>query len=161
MRMTPAVAAMVGSFLLAPRMDVPLHRLVAPKDACALLTQAEVSAELGIQMGPGAHIVKGFPLQCSWRLPGQTGDVPTGKFVMLAIETTMRFQYETQPMKGRITQSLPGVGDEAVYVGTAGFSPALSVKKGDAAFQIHVLGFPDAQVKAKEKALALKAVSRL
>ncbi|MGA9837859.1 MAG: hypothetical protein WBQ26_11130 [Gemmatimonadaceae bacterium] len=159
MHVTPVVAAVLGSLFFSPAIGAGLGDVAAPTDACALITQAEVSAELGVTVGPGAHIVDTDPQQCKWIEPGK--DETTAKFVMLAMETTMRFKFETSPMPGRITEPLAGVGDAAVYVGTAGYSPALSVKKGTSAFQIRVLGFPDAEVKAREKALALKAVGRL
>ncbi len=159
MHMTRAVVAIAGSLFFSPAMAAGQGAVPAPRDACALLTPAEVSAALGVNVGAGTHPAANSPLICKWIVPG--ANEATAKFVMMAMETSLRFKYETAPMQGRITEPLAGVGDAAVYVDTPGFSPALSVKKGDSAFQIRVFHLPNDQIKAQEKALALKVVARL
>ena len=51
------------------------------------------------------------------------------------------------------------LGDDALYITTLGIG--LNVKKGDTAFTIRVYGFPKDQMQAKEKTLALDALSKL
>ncbi len=160
MHVTPVVAAVVGSLFFSPAIGAGLGDVAAPIDACALITQAEVSAALGVTVAAGKHEVEPDPNQCIWIEAGK--DMGTGKLAALALETPLRFKFETAPMKGMKLEPLPGVGDAAVYIiGTGVFPPALSVKKGESAFQVRVQGFPNDQIKAMEKALALKAVARL
>jgi hypothetical protein len=131
-----------------------------PTDACALLTQAQINSVLGASVAAGQHI--GSNALCGW---GQAG----GKRVVLSIYTQMgsmtpvqRFNMTKEsPVKGIVKTPVSGVGDDALYVTTPGLGTGLFFRKGSAAFDLRVYGFPLEQIKTKEKALALDAIAKL
>jgi hypothetical protein len=146
------------------RAGVPLP---APAtDACALLTQAQVSAVLGAAVGAGQEIVPNRTTVCGWQVPGDKDR----KRVVLLIYTQIgsmtpvqRYNNAKMPIavKGITKEPVTGVGDDAVSVTTQGLSTGLIFKKGASAFDLRVYGFPLDQVKAKEKTLALDVIARL
>ena len=133
-----------------------------PTDACALLTQAQVSAVLGVSVGAGQRLAPGQPALCGW---GQMG----GKRVVLNIYTQMgsispveRYNLaKNSPVKGIVKTPVSGIGDDAVYMTTPGFGTGLFFRKGSAAFDLRVYGFPLDQLKQKEKTLALDMIGKL
>jgi hypothetical protein len=159
MRPFHAIMPVVGSGLLLAAMGAAPPAGNAPSDACSLLTQAEVSAALGVPSGPAQHLAPKGTTLCGWGEAGKAA--PADKRVVASIETTKAFGYEKTPVQGIVKSPLTGVGDDAVYVTTPPFGTGLSVKKGDFAFKIRVYGFADDVVKAKEKALALEALAKL
>ena len=129
-----------------------------PADACSLLTQAQVSAALGVNIGPGQHLVG--PKMCVWPSPGQSG--PKSKRASLGLKDPGAFAYAKMPAGNGITKTpVSGVGDDAVSGSRPGLSPILTVKKGDVVFVVTVDGFPPDEAAAKEKALALEVLSKL
>ena len=72
----------------------------------------------------------------------------------MAIITPQVFGNEKHPLQGIAEETATGVGDDAHYMTTPGFGTGLSVLKGGFAFKVRVYGFPVAQVKQKEQALA-------
>jgi hypothetical protein len=133
-----------------------------PTDACALLTQAQVSSALGTSVGAGQRLVSSQPAICGW---GQMA----GKRVVLSIYTQMGSMTPVQrynnakntPVKGIIKTPVSGIGDDAVYMTTPGFGTGLFFRKGSAAFDLRVYGFPLDQLKEKEKTLALDIIGKL
>jgi hypothetical protein len=135
-----------------------------PTDACSLLTPAQVSAVLSVEVireGSAGH-----PTLCEWSQPGKTLG---GKRVLLNIVEPMGTltpaqRFETiktpVPVKGITKTPISGLGDDAVYGQTGQFTE-LTVKKGDFVFQIKVNGFPVEEVKAKEKTLAQGVLANL
>ncbi len=138
----------------------------ATPDACSLLTQSQVSAALGIQVGPGEHIIANNPALCGWSAPGHNG--PSDKKVVLSMYTQLGrltpvdgFNTAKKPVQGIIKKQVSGVGDDAVQVKTPGFGTGLIVRKGNEAFDVRVYGFPDEQVNEKAKILARNILSKL
>lgn len=125
-----------------------------PSDSCALVTPAQVSAVLGVTVGAGEHIIPSNTTLCGY------GGAGAQKRVVMAILKVTMFAGEKTPLKGIQEESASGIGDEAHYMTTPGFGTGLSVRKGDFAFKVRVYGFPIEQVKAKEKALALNALTK-
>lgn len=131
-----------------------------PTDACALLTQAQVSSVLGASVGAGQHL--GANSLCGW---GQMG----GKRVVLSMYTQMGSMTPVQrfnnakntPVKGIIKTPVSGIGDDALYMTTPGLGTGLFFRKGSAAFDLRVYGFPLEQIKEKEKTLALNIIGKL
>lgn len=129
-----------------------------PTDACSLLTQAQVSAALGVSVGPGQHLVG--PKMCVWPSPGQSG--PKSKRASLGLKDPGAFAYAKMPAGQGVTKTpVSGVGDDAVSGARPGLTPILTVKKGDVVFVVTVDGFPADEAAAKEKTLALEVLSRL
>lgn len=130
-----------------------------PADACSLLTAAQVSAILGVSVGAGEKISPNSTAFCGWEVPGQKN--LDRKRVVLNIYTQMgsrtpvqRFNTAKTPMKGITKEPVTGVGDDAIFATTPGFGTGLIFRKGNAAFDLRVYGFPIDQIKAKEKKLA-------
>jgi len=137
-----------------------------PNDACALLTQAEVSAVLGVSVGAGQRLVPTNPSICGWDQPSDT--THSGKRVVVSIYVplgsltpTDRFNNAKKPMQGITKTPVSGVGDDAISVTTPGFGTGLIFKKGNSAFDVRVYGFSNEETKAKEKALALDVIAKL
>lgn len=137
-----------------------------PTDACSLLTADQISATLGVPVGPGEKIVPTSTSLCGWEVPNQKG--VDRKRVVLSIYTQMgsatpaqRFNRAKTPMQGITKEPVTGVGDDAVFVTTPGFGTGLIFRKGDAAFDLRVYGFPIDQIKAKEKKLADCVIQKL
>ena len=117
-------------------------------DACALATPAQVTAVLGVKVGPGERIVPTSTTLCGF------GGAGAAKRVVVAIITPQMFGYEKHPLQGIAEEAAAGIGDDAHYMTTPGFGTGLSVLKGGFAFKVRVYGFPVDQVKQKEKVLA-------
>lgn len=135
------------------------HSPAPPGDACTLLTQAQVSAVLGVPVGAGERVVPSSPLMCGWAQPG--GPTATSKRVVVAIITIDQFTHEKSPLPGITETSVGGIGDEAHYMTTPGFGTGLSVKKGNYAFKVRVYGYSLDQIKAMEKTLAQDILAKL
>jgi hypothetical protein len=136
-------------------------------DSCTLLTQAQVSAALGIAMGAGQHISAGSSI-CGWYEPGSSVSSPNGKKALLDLYAPMgglspvdRFNNAKTPIKGITKTPVTGIGDEAIFVATPGIGTALIVRKGSSVFQIRVAGFSAEQIQSMEKAIAQNVVARL
>jgi hypothetical protein len=137
-----------------------------PTDACSLLTAAQVSALLGVTVGTGEKILPNSTTMCGWEAPGQKS--LDRKRVVLSIYTQIgsmtpvqRFNTAKTPIKGISKEPVAGVGDDAFSATTPGLGTGLIFRKGDAAFDLRVYGFPLDQVKAKEKTLALDVLANL
>ena len=132
-----------------------------PTDACALLTPAQVSAVLGLKVDAGTPL-PGNSRLCHWGAAVVMAKGTSKKGVMLTLQDPMAFTYAKMPAgHGIVKVPVSGIGDDAVYGTTPGFPTVLTVKKGDVVFVVHVNGFPDDQIKAKEKTLALDVLAKL
>ena len=128
-----------------------------PPKACSLLTPAQVSAVLGVSVGPGQALSPSDTKLCHW---GEA--VGKKKGVMITLQNPLAFTYAKMPAGHGITKvPVSGIGDDAVYGTTPGYPTVLTVKKGDVVFVVHVKGFPDDQIKAMEKTLALEVLKKL
>jgi hypothetical protein len=151
-----AAAILLGATNPPPVGRSARHR--APGDACALLTQAEVSAALGIQVTAGQRLIPSDPRICGWSPPG--GPSIDGKKLLVTLMTERQFNLGKTPMTGIAKTPVSGIGDDAYYVTAGGLGTALSVKKGSFYVQIKVGGFPTDVLKDKEKTLALEALAK-
>jgi hypothetical protein len=142
-----------GTFFFMATSSMHVAQAAPPTDACALVTPAQVSAVLGVTVGPGEHIAPSSTILCGFGSPNAQ------KRVVTEIITEAAFMNEKTPLKGISKESAPGIGDEAHYITTPGFGTGLSVRKGSFAFKVRVYGFPLDQIKVKEKALALNALA--
>jgi hypothetical protein len=136
---------------------------VPPSDACSLLTQAQVSTALGVEVEAAQHVA---PTLCQWSAPNQPNSI-NAKKVTLTISNERAWEYAKTPVGSSLT-TMPasGICDDAVYTTikrvTPGLGTTLYVKKGSSYFVVHVYGFPDqAKAMAMEKTLATQACSKL
>ncbi|MBV9608465.1 MAG: hypothetical protein JO187_02815 [Acidobacteria bacterium] len=135
-------------------------------DACSLLTPAQVSAVLGVQVGPGERLVPSNTSMCGWSEPGHKGlsdkKVVLSLYTQLGTRTPMdRFNTAKTPVQGVTKDPVSGIGDEAFYSTASGLGTTLVVRKGNTPFHVAVHGFPVEQVKEKEKTLAGEILSKL
>ena len=164
--MKTKVAIALAAFLLVVLGSARVVQAASPTDACSLLTTAEVSAVLGVSVGAGQKIVPNSTALCGWEVPGEKS--MDRKRVVLSIYTQMgsrtpvqRFEAAKTPMQGITKEPVSGVGDDAIFATTPGLGSGLIFRKGDAAFDLRVYGFPADQLKAKAKALAQDILARL
>jgi hypothetical protein len=151
---------LVVLFFMVAASSRPTH--AAPStDACSLLTAAQVSEALGVSVEADKAVDKSF---CTW---SQQGAALKRKMVMLTIIEPIgnltpvdRFNAAKMPLPGVVKTPVSGLGDDAVYGGNNS-RVALTVKKGNAAFEIVVSGFPVEESKAKERALAQVVLAKL
>jgi len=129
-----------------------------PRDACSLLTVAQVGAALGVPVSPNTPDPKKL---CLWSGAG-------GKSATLTIWDLAAFpSAKPAAVAGIVVTPVKGIGDDAVFAGyqnsgeSSGYPGKLFVKKNSVVFSITVLGFSVDQAREKEKALALNVVSEL
>src|SRR5579862_7339132 len=123
----------------------------ADLDACTLLSAPQVSAILGVAVAEGEHIVPESRTSCGWMGPG--GASIGSKKMVLSLMSARAFHSGKTPVKGVTETIASGIGDEAYYVSMPPFGTALSVRKGNAYFQLRIAGFPSAQVRNLEREL--------
>jgi hypothetical protein len=149
--------------IVAVSLHYPSSARAATRDACALLSDGQVSAALGVAVQPGKPM---GPSMCQWEQSGAS--LAKARRVMLTVFGQMgslspvdRFNNSKAAVGGITKTAVPGVGDDAVFISTMGI--ALNVKSGGSAFQVRVNGrglMPD-QIKQMEIALAKQAISKL
>jgi hypothetical protein len=170
MRWKSRTVVSIGTFLFVAAGTASFAGAAPPpaKDACSLLTAAQVSQALGVAVSAAKQTGQ---FDCEWSEPG--ANVVRGKRVLLHIlgpvgTLTPVEQFTTikmpLPVKGITKTPLSGVGDDAVYGITGASAPELTVKKGNSVFQIRIQGFPRNQIneiEAKEKVLAQDVLAKL
>jgi hypothetical protein len=130
--------------------------LAAPNsaDACSLLSQGQVSAAVGKQVGAGTWMTPSFKATCNW--------TATGVIVTLMTEGLDQYQAGKTPISPMM-QIVPasGIGDDAYYVVT-GTIVVLYTKKGSVAFKTSIYSkLPIDTLKNMESTLASQVASEL
>lgn len=141
-----------------------------PASPCSLLTQAQASATLGVQVGAGKEEGQ---FDCEWDQQG----VPMFRGVRLFVHVVgpagtltpvQQFNTMKTPVpfnKAIVKTPASGIGDEAVYISAPGPpGVSLNVRKGESVFQVRIQGFPGnptSQVEAMEKSLALNVLAKM
>jgi len=141
-----------------------------PGDACALLTAPQVSSALGATVGPGKPILPNHTTTCTWLEQG----VPEGteRNVSVSLMSVKSYDVGKTPMTGITKTPVSGLGDDAYFVEAHGLAAGLSVKKGDAYFQVRTRSNPtwfktgktpesEAKDKAVDRAIALEILKKL
>jgi hypothetical protein len=129
------------------------HAAFGETAPCALLSQDQVSSVVGSKAGAASPIAT---TGCSWTAPGPPMVMVT---VSMQYEKMFAAVKSSNPPKTTKT-SISGIGDEAVFTGTQGFS-SLWVKKGAKFLLVRIYGVPVAEAQTKLKTLAADAVSKL
>ncbi len=145
-----------------------------PNDACSLVTQAQVSAALGVSMEAGSHVTPTFLRTCTWNPSGTSGNrvgaltlyiqsadqYEAGKKMLEQMRTMAKVEKHGNSQPPVITP-LSGIGDDAFYLDMAN-TMSLIAKKGNVQFKLVIYGdLPAEKKKAAEKTLALEVVSKL
>jgi len=142
----------------------------APGDACALLTASQVSSALGVTVGSGQSLTPNNATICTWSEQG----VPAGteRNVTLSLMTAKSFENGKIPMTGITKTPVSGVGDDAYFIEPRSMTAGLSVRKGDACFQVRARSnaqwfktgkTPESEQKDQtvDRALALEILKKL
>ncbi len=168
------LGAAIAAIFIVSAATAPSANAAPPDDACALLTQAQVSAALGVSVDPGTHLTPTSMKTCMWNeanapMMGRKSVGVSLKTVdgynsskKLMEQTAAQMKAEKDADAGQLEVTpISGIGDDAYYA-SMGVHPNLSVKKGNVAINVEVFGdFPPDQVKAMEKTLALRILSKL
>jgi hypothetical protein len=137
---------------------VPPARMSPPADVCSLLTAPQISGAMGVAMGtPKAIGTKA----CQWRQPVKSGS--PGAIVDVTIIDLNGYAMGKKAAGTFTITPVGGLGDEAYYSESKdGKLTSLRVRKGSAAFAVHVRGgpMPAAEAKPKELAVAKLIVSK-
>jgi len=158
MRMLPWIRG------LAPTFGVVLcsPALAGNKDACSLLTAAEVSKVVGATFHDGVHPATTSKTVCGWAISNPPKmDEPK---VLVALKTQEAFERGKTPVGGNVVKSpVSGIGDEAYSTVIGTHEATLVVRKGSGAFDVTLRGsgLPVAQILDREKQLAQLALGRL
>lgn len=131
-----------------------------PADPCSLLTQAEVSAALGVSVGAGSSA--GDPRSCEWM--GATANA----IVTINVGTTFSSLCgaPSNAAAGIKIVQVSGVGDGACYIETTllGLGTNLTFEKGGQVYSLAVnltAQTTTAAAEAAEKTLSLGALAKL
>lgn len=145
----------------------PRASAAPPADACALITAAQVSADVGVSVGAGTHVTPTYVKTCTWTGGSRTVTVSYQEAQAFAGAKQMMQQMAAMQTKkagesGLVNSSAGGIGDDAFYSSMGGRYTALLVKKGDVSFKVAIYGdlaMDKAQV--MEKAIALQVLSKI
>ena len=167
MSTTNSLLALVVFSLLAA---VAPPASAAPTDACALVTQAQVSAALGVPVAAGTYVTPSYTKTCTFTpSSGATADV---KALTISLQDASGYQTGKQLMAAaavregkdpsQLAGSASGIGDDAYYTTMGAGYTGLMVKEGNSALKIAIYGNLAAdKKKAVEKAIALQAVMNM
>lgn len=89
------------------------------------------SAELGVAVQAGEHLVATAPSLCAWAPTG--GPTLGGDKVVLDIKTVQAFNLGKTQIKGATKTPVSGIGNGAYYITAGALGTSLSVRKGDGA----------------------------
>ena len=140
----------------------PAAQAAATDDACALLTQAKVSAALGVKVDAGKRPVESDPTFCNWRESGKS-EGPARNVVVNLLHVN-QFEQGKQPSRN-LKESISGVGDEAYFFQPTRLPVNLFVKAGSVYFKImarsSVTDPAAEQNRTIDKALAAEIIKKL
>jgi hypothetical protein len=152
------LAAVSVAFLIAPAIASPSASAAFPDDPCALLTPAQVSAAVGVQVSAGVPTSNKHT--CTWT--ATTHAPNSAKFVTLFFQPADTFESSKgKAMGGVVVTPVSGLGEDAFYMGVA-TNVFLFVKKGSVSFKVSVYAdIPVDNKQSMEKTLAQQVVSQL
>jgi hypothetical protein len=146
--------------------------LAAPRNACEVLTRADVAAVQGQEFADAKHSSRGATSQCFYQLPSFASSVSLDLTRDGREYWEEHFEGGEEHERGREREEeegeeehpprrVKGVGDEAFWVG-GHMTGSLYVRKGDAVLRVSVGGKGSEEEKiARSKTLAQKALKRL
>lgn len=176
MRSKGCLCAFAGALFIFVAANAPCANAAPPTDACSLLTQAQVTAALGLAVDAGTHPTPKNSHACEWAesnasvFERKTVTVrliaadayDSSRKLMEATAAQMKDDKDEQDDASQLTVTpVSGLGDDAYYA-AMGAHPNLNVKKGSLAFAVEIFGeIPRDKIKAIEKTLATQILSKL
>jgi len=123
-------------------------------DACALLSQAEIGAMLGVAVDPGERLLPNEPRFCTWREHGK--DPMKARNVRLSLLSDREYNIGKTPLPTVTRTPESGLGDEAYFSKAKGMVFNLSVRKGTTYFRVQARSNPEAFAKSNTDAIDQK-----
>ena len=165
MRSRTSFFATIFALFLAGAATTPSAMAAPDTDACLLVTQARLSAVLGVPMAAGAHTTPTYVKTCTWTPAG--GATKSLKFVTLNLEAGDGYERAKSMMvqmkpKNTVITPVSGIGDDAYYTVFGSTITNLIVKKGNVSVKLAFYGenAPD-KAMAMETTLAWEMVGKL
>ena len=161
MRAIPRLLALVVPVTVITSAPLPSTAAASAKDACSLLTQAQLTDAVGTSMNAGTYMMPGVTRTCSWTLA--SGATPAMRFLTLDLQVADAYEAGKKLDMQANPTNVPELGDDAYFVNFSGISVAsLSVKKGNVSFKLTWYGATDSQrMMTAEKTLASQVLSNL
>jgi ABC-type Fe3+-hydroxamate transport system substrate-binding protein len=136
----------------------------APSDPCALITQAEVSAAVGKQVGAGSNATDSHA--CEWDYPNSDSPEVMAGITIEDGDLASFCGKPSDPALGLVIEQVQGVGDGAcfTYVTTTTLGSNFTFSKNGHVYSTNAYfggGTPIATVEAAAKALALAALGHI
>jgi hypothetical protein len=132
-RSTVAAAIMLA-LGVSTRVALAAAEPPAPTGACALVTQAQVTAAFGLAVEPGTRPVDSDPSICNWREQGKP--LGPGRNVMITVIEASRFDAAKAKLPKAPPQPNLDLGDDAFFEKSGRFPVNLFLKKGTQYFRI-------------------------
>jgi hypothetical protein len=114
--------------------------VAAAADACQLLTAAQVSSALGVEVDPGSPSIPNHPEHCIWREHGK--EQALAKNLQLSLLTDRQYEMGKTALPNIPKTPESGIGDEAYFAKTPGIGFILTVKKGSTYFRVQARPIP-------------------
>src|SRR5579863_244695 len=129
----------IATFFIFASAAAPSSNAAPPDDACALLTQAQVSAGAHVSVFPGSPLTPTDKKVCAW--PAAKRVPKSVELVTLMLQTPASFRTGKSAPVGTTIVMTPvtGLGDDAYYLALED-NVSLFVRKGNAVFKLGVLG---------------------
>ena len=169
------VAANIFAIFLYCAAAAPSASAAPTEDACALLTQTQVSAALGFAVGAGTYVTPTYIKTCTFKVSGDSAKSVTA--VTISYQDANGFAGAKNLMemaKAKATMekgpgadkfendTASGIEDDAFYTSMGTGYTGLLLKKGNVSLKIAIYGdLPMEKKKEVEKKLALQALSKI
>ncbi|MBZ5660061.1 MAG: hypothetical protein LAO08_06605 [Acidobacteriia bacterium] len=161
-------------FLICAGAALPANAAPA-EDACALLTQAQVSAALGIPVGAGTYVTPTYVKTCTFSVSGDSAKSVSAVTISYQSadgyaaakgfmeQAKARTTVENNKDAGKFqNDTASGIGDDAFYTSMGTGYTGLLLKKGNVSLKIAIYGnLPAEKKKDVEKTLALQALAKI
>jgi hypothetical protein len=118
----------------------------ASGDACKLLSAAQVSIILGVQVDEGVYSLPGHAQFCVWTEHGKSQAIAQN--AQINFLTSRQFELPKTGPYAKGSES--GLGDEAYWAYTPGIGFTLSVKKGSTYFRVQSRPIPEGMARKSD-----------
>jgi hypothetical protein len=122
--------------------------LAASPDACALLTPADISTVLGVEVGPGERLMPTETRFCTWHEQGKKQN----RNVRVDFISDRQYEMGKTPLPNVVKTPESGIGDDAYFSKVKGMVFTLSVMKGSTFFRVAARSSAEAFAKANDAA---------
>src|ERR1700724_1734993 len=97
-------------FVLIQERSIQIPTARPPTDACALLSQSQVAAALGVEVDAGEHVLG--TLACRWTERGKSPGSDVAR-LQIALATARSFEIGKTPIPQWSKTPVTGIGDDA------------------------------------------------